>query len=356
MKFTKSEESNWKENLIAKFEAQKLAFSPFIFQVVRIAKKSNLLKVLEESAERGLTFSEIEEKIELPYYSLKLILDASVDIGIINKINEKYLLTKVGYFILNDLIIDINMNFVHDVCYKGMFYLEESLKTKKPVGLKVFGEWNTLYEALSQLPEEVKKSWFNFDHFYSDRIFPKLLSIVFKNNPKRILDVGGNTGKWAIKCTSYSKDVIVTIVDLPGQIEMAKNNLANYQYKDRINFHEGNILDDNFNFPVGYDAIWMSQFLDCFSPDEVVRILNKAREAMTDSSFLYIIETYTDRQKYDEARFCLNMTNLYFACIAKGDSKMYTSYEMMDFISDSKLKIIDDISVGISHTVFICKI
>ena len=63
------------------------------------------------------------------------------------------------------------MDFVHDVCYKGLFHLEESIETGKPAGLKELGDWPTVYEGLSQLPPDIQKSWFAFDHFFSDMLF-----------------------------------------------------------------------------------------------------------------------------------------------------------------------------------------
>jgi len=53
----------------------------------------------------------------------------------------------------------VNMEFNHDVNYQGLFYLEEALLNGQPEGLKVFGGWSTIYEGLSQLPEQVQKSW-----------------------------------------------------------------------------------------------------------------------------------------------------------------------------------------------------
>lgn len=82
------------------------------------------------------------------------------------------------------------------------------------------------YEGLSQLPEQVQKSWFGFDHFYSDQSFGKALEIVFSHHPKRLLDIGGNTGRWATQCVQYNKEVEVTIVDLPQQLEMMRKQTA----------------------------------------------------------------------------------------------------------------------------------
>src|SRR5690606_8954963 len=123
--------------------------------------------------------------------------------------------SKTGYFILTDKLTQVNMNFVADVCYESMSCLEDSIVKEKPMGLESFGQWTTIYEGLSQLPEKAQKSWFEFDHFYSDIAFPLILPQVFSSNPRHIVDVGGNTGKWARCCLEYDDQVRITIVDLP---------------------------------------------------------------------------------------------------------------------------------------------
>ena len=103
--------------------------------------------------------------------------------------------------------------------------MEESFKENRPVGLEHFGNWPTVYEGLSELPSQVQKSWFGFDHFYSDSSFPEALEIIFKkHNTRSLYDVGGNTGKWALQCVNYDKDVEVTILDLPQQIQSTNSD------------------------------------------------------------------------------------------------------------------------------------
>jgi len=161
------------------------------------------------------------------------------------------------------------MDFTNDVNYLGMFSLIESIKTGRPAGLKVFGNWPTVYEGLSQLPPHVQKSWFEFDHFYSDYAFPEIMPVVFRNDPKLILDVGGNTGKFALQCTAYNKDVKIIILDLPGQLAKAALNISSAGYEERIDLHSINLLDHSKPFPKKPDIIWMSQFLDCFSQEDI---------------------------------------------------------------------------------------
>lgn len=83
----------------------------------------------------------------------------------------------------------------------------------------------------------------------------------------------------------------------------------------------------------------MSQFLDCFSMEEIVSILIRAKEAMGPTTRLYIMETLWDRQRFETAAFCLTMTSLYFTAIANGNSKMYHTEDMAECIDKAGLEI-----------------
>ena len=83
----------------------------------------------------------------------------------------------------------------------------------------------------------------------------------------------------------------------------------------------------------------MSQFLDCFSEDEIISILSRARMVMGENTRLFIMETLWDRQRFEPAAFCLTMTSLYFTAIANGNSKMYHSEDLELFIRKAGLKI-----------------
>ena len=218
------------------------------------------------------------------------------------------------------------------------------------------GDWPTVYEGLAHLPKPIQDSWFNFDHFYSDGSFDQALEQLFKRKPKHILDIGGNTGKFTMKCLNYDADVKLTMLDLPGQLAMAKENIAKTAFSDRVTYHPINILDDAQRFPKGADTIWMSQFLDCFSEDEIVSILKRCHEAIADDGKIYIMETFWDRQKFEPGAFSLQMTSLYFTNIANGNSQMYDSEVFNRLIEKAGFTVAEQIdNVGISHTIQICK-
>ena len=329
----------------AQRRAEFIAWGPAVFQSQRLMIKLGLLDMLRDCGEEGLTRTEIAERTGLSDYAAKCLLEASLCIGsvLVDADTDRYTLSKTGWFLLNDPATRVNIDFNHDVNYEGWFHLEEALLEGRPAGLRHFGPWPTVYEGLSQLPEQVQKSWFGFDHFYSDSSFPEALEIVFgKYGVKSLYDVGGNTGKWALRCVEHDKEVEVTVLDLPQQIEMMREHTKGKPGAERIKGYGINLLDAAAAFPKregGLDAIWMSQFLDCFSMDEITSILSRAREAMTADTRLFIMETLWDRQRFDTAAFCLTMTSLYFTAIANGNSKMYNMEDMLQCVNDAGLRL-----------------
>ncbi|SDB60942.1 O-methyltransferase [Flavobacteriaceae bacterium MAR_2010_188] len=339
-------------------EAQRIAFAPFVFQTSVALKRMGVLDLIFENRSKGgISLQGISEQLKISEYGLGVLLEMAESSDIVEKDeNEKFELTKIGYFLNFDKAINVNLNFTNDVCYQGLFHLQDAVKEEKPSGLKELGDWKTVYEGLSQLPENIQKSWFAFDHHYSDEIFDEALKIVFDKHPKTIFDIGGNTGKFALKCLNYNSEVEIKIFDLPGQLQKALKNIETNGFGDRGSGFEIDWLSENPQIIEGADIIWMSQFLDCFSEQEILKILKSCAASMDSSTELLITETFTDRQEFANAKFILEATSLYFTAIANGNSKMYPATVFERIIDDAGLKIKDDISIGEYHTMLVCKL
>ena len=334
-----------------------IAYGPMIFEAARLLVKFGILDSINHSKE-GLTIEETAQKCGISEYAARVLLEAGLSMGavIVNPETDRFSITKTGWFLQNSDIVRINLDFNHDVNYEGMFRLEESLLEGKPAGLEHFGSWPTIYEGLSSLPEQVQKSWFAFDHHYSDVSFRDALKVVFSFKPGRIMDVGGNTGRFALRCVAFDPDVRVTIVDLPQQIGLMKANTEGKEGADRIDGCGANMLDPASKLPEGADVIWMSQFLDCFSEEEIVAILSKAASVMTSETKLCIMETFWDRQRFETASLNLTMTSLYFTALANGNSRMYHSDVMIRLVGEAGL-VVDSIHDGLGegHSILVCK-
>jgi len=341
----------------ALFEAQKIAFGPIVFQSARVLREWGILSLLQES-KTPLLVEEISQKCNLSEYAVEVLCESGFSMGALEFKDERYSLTKIGYFLLNDEMTIANMNYNHDVNYLGLFYLDESLKEERPIGLhKAFHtDEPTIYPLLTKLPKRAKESWFGFDHFYSDAAFKSLVEIMAKKEIKNMLDVGGNTGKWAIALTEKSPTTTVTILDHQPQIDVALQNAAKAGVLDRVKGYPIDLLDHTLPFPSDVDAVWMSQFLDCFSKNDIVNLLRRAKNALNSSGRVYIVEPFWDRQTHDIGSYILINTSQYFNALANGKSKMYRASEFREFTKKAGLKIVEEIDgFGFGHTLMVCE-
>lgn len=340
----------------AKADAQRLAFAPLAFHAALALRDLGILAALANSGPEGFTAERVSQLTQLPLYGVKVLLEAGMVCELVALEKGYFRLSKLGLLVLQDAMTRTNMDFTADVCYRGIGHLNEAVRTGKPAGLKELGPWSTIYEGLAHLPPHVQRSWFAFDHYYSDDLFPAALPVVFANEPRRLLDVGANTGKFSLTCLQHDADVRVTLLDLPGQLDMARTSLDASGHDARATYRPIDFLDRSAEFPGGQDAIWMSQFLDCFGEDEIVSILERARRALAPNGRIYIVDTYWDNQKHAAAQFVLVMTTLYFTCLANGNSKMYHSDDMRGCVERAGLTLEREMrDLTLSHTLFVCR-
>jgi ubiquinone/menaquinone biosynthesis C-methylase UbiE len=341
--------------LEAKSFAQEIAFGPFSFHATLALRDTGLLAALDDAGADGVDLDALVQATGVPRYGIEVLLDFGSNLDLVERRENRYSLGKVGHFVLHDEMTRVNMDFTRDVCYSALPELTTSILESRPAGLNALGPWSTIYQGLTVLPETARESWFRFDHYYSDRAFGALLPIVFRHGVRRLLDVGGNTGRWALRCLAHDPDVRVTLMDLPAQLEVARQNIEVAGFGDRADYHSADLLDDGTVFPEGADVIWMSQFLDCFSEQQIVGILSRAARAMSEESRLIVVELFPDRQPFPAARFSLDATSLYFTCIANGNSRMYRYDRFLRLVEEAGLRVVEEKDLpATGHTVLCC--
>src|SRR5690606_34449114 len=115
-------------------EAHRIAFAPFVFQASVSLRKLGILEyIFDQRDSGGPTVDEISEKLSLSPYGVRVLLEIAETSNIVSRnAGDKFELTKIGYFLNYNTTASVNLNFAHDVCHKGLFYLDESIKTGKP--------------------------------------------------------------------------------------------------------------------------------------------------------------------------------------------------------------------------------
>jgi len=320
-----------KKIISALTEAQKIAFAPLTFQAIAAMLEFGILKQIDNAS---CSIQMLTEKLHKNEYAIRTLLEAGEAIGIVTEQNDVYSITPLGQTFLYDEMTRVNFNFVKDVCYSGAENLSECFTEARPNGLKkIFSEAKTIYSCLTKLPEPMKTSWFEFDHYYSDNCFDIIYKIITPVN--KIFDIGANTGKFERVCKKFGGNIELNLIDLAENIEVIRDNPELAGCK----FYAADILEKSDNLPSISGAVVMSQFLDCFSPDQIKFILQKIAKASAADTKIYILEPFIDRQKFEGAKYSLVHTSLYFTCMANGCSKMYSLKEMETLIKDSGLKI-----------------
>lgn len=104
--------------------AQEIAFGPVVFQVSRLMLKFGIFQLLSGKRE-GYTLQEISGRTGLTRYAAQVLLEASLTHRN-HPVGRRPLCTgQGGWFLLNDKMARVNMEFNHDVNYQGLFHLEE---------------------------------------------------------------------------------------------------------------------------------------------------------------------------------------------------------------------------------------
>ncbi len=330
-------------------EAHRIAYAPLFFQGARAAQRLGLLDALAD-APAGLDEGTLHAQTGASPYAITLALNACTSLQMVSRVGDRFQITGVGVAFLRDSQLQKSAEFVHHVCHQGAFHMEEALRTGRPAGLRVHGEWSTVYEAVPHLPTPVRESWYAYDHQYSDAIFVRAIRFLRHRFVRRVLDVGANTGRFA-RLAGANMDV--TMLDHPAELAIARRNVDEAGVGDRVHAHPIELLDHSAVFPGGHDAAWMSQVLDCFAEDDIVGILERARAALLPGGRVFVVESFTDRQPTEAAEIALHGLSLYFACIANGNSRMYSADVLIRCGERAGLTLEEDRTLGPWHTLLV---
>jgi hypothetical protein len=157
---------------------------------------------------------------------------------------------------------------------------------------------------------------------------PPLVKQIDLAGRRRLLDLGGGPGTWAIHFCLENPTLRATIFDLPTTRPFAEETIARFDMQERIEFTPGNFLLDDI--PGGYDVAWLSHILHGEGPEECRRILAKAAASLDSGGLLIVHEFIMDDNLTGPlfpALFSLNM----LVATEKGQS--YTQSSLVEMMT-----------------------
>lgn len=104
----------------------------------------------------------------------------------------------------------------------------------------------------------------------------------------RLLDVGGNSGEFALCCAARHPGLQAVVADLPGVCVLGQRNIAGRPGADRVAFAPLDLRSDPL--PGGVDTLVFKSVLHDWPEDMAALYLEKAAEALLPGGRLIIVE------------------------------------------------------------------
>lgn len=230
-------------------ELQKLIQASEIFRILQVALQFDLFSLIKES--KSLSVEEIAEKLSIKdFSSFKRLLDILVASGFLVKLNGKYSLTRLSeIYLVKDSFFHVNELFL-------LYSKNEDSLTR-----------------INTLLLEERKRGSGEDYTYIDEVFivghaqaaltgslQKSVNILAElpefKNAKRMLDLGGGHGLYAIAFAQLNPSLEVVVFDLPHVIPITRRYIEAYRMVNRVKVMAGDFNVDNIG--EGYDIVFMS--------------------------------------------------------------------------------------------------
>ena len=147
---------------------------------------------------------------------------------------------------------------------------------------------------------------------------------------RRLLDLGGGPGTWAIHFCLENPQLHATVFDLPDTGPFAEKTIRRFGVEDRVVFQAGDFLADEL--PGRFDVAWLSQILHAENPDACRALIRKAVGAMEQGGLVMVHEFILENDlagPLQPALFSLNMLT------GTEAGRSYSERQIMDMLEEA---------------------
>jgi SAM-dependent methyltransferase len=238
--------------------------------------KMGLFTVLGSAAVTG---REVAQRLDADERGVTMLLDALTAMGLLSKTGDRYSNTPASRsFLVKDSAQYIGHIIMHQHhLVESWSHLDEAVKTGKPVRTRASFD-----------DENVRESFLMGMFNIAMLLAPQLVKEVDLSGRRRLLDLGGGPGTYAIHFCMSNADLKADVFDLPTTRPFAEQVIARFEMADRVGFVGGDYLEDPIEG--SYDAVWLSQILHIEGPDECQKILSKAVAALEPGGVVLVHE------------------------------------------------------------------
>jgi SAM-dependent methyltransferase len=178
-------------------------------------------------------------------------------------------------------------------------------------------------------------------------IAPQVVPAVDLSGCKRLLDLGGGPGTYAIFFCRQNPELAATVFDLETTRPFAEKVIGQHGLEERIRFQAGDFLEDSLvDADAPYDAVWMSHVLHGEAPADAARLVARAAETLAPGGRLGIHEFILDDDRKGPlfaTLFSLNML------LGTEQGRSYTDGELREMMAAAGLEPIERLAVDLPN-------
>jgi len=260
-----------------------------------------IFTVLAESGDNGKDVEGLSAENNLDTRCCRLLLDACVAAGLLEKRNDRYTNTPESNAFLvsgQPAYLGEAVRYNSDV-YPAWGNLAELVRTGKPV------ENPELH--LGKDRERTRRFVLSM-HGRCMAIGRAVVPMLDLDGKNRLLDVGGGPGTYSALIAGRNPGIHCTVMDLSPIVEIAAGLVNDENIRDRVSFIGG---DYHYTpFPGYMDAVLFFGVLHQESAGNIRMLLEKAYNSMKPGGVVYILDMMTDETRTNpgfSAMFAVNM-------------------------------------------------
>jgi predicted O-methyltransferase YrrM len=257
------------------------------------------LKIFTVLGETKYAAREVAKSTGSDIRATGLLLDALAAMGLLIKIDTEYANSEFSRkFLVADAPAYMGHIILHHhQIFDGWGQLDEAVMTGRRVERRSYGE-------------EIERENFLMGMFNLAMMVAPQMAAKFKlSGRKRLLDLGGGPGTYAIHFCKANPELKAVILDRPTTEPFARETVAKFKLAERIDFIGGDFnIDPILGGP--YDCAWLSHILHSNTSEQCQACLKKTVETLEPGGVILIHDFILDDTKDGPefpALFALNM-------------------------------------------------
>ncbi len=282
--------------------------------------------------DKVLTAAELAAKAECDERGLATLLNALVSVALLGREEQGYRNTPASFDGLSKKS-EHYVGFIvqhHAHLMQSWAQADTAVKTGKPIRAQEM--WRD---------ESEREAFVAGMHGVGMANAPHVTAQLDLAGSRRLLDLGGGSGIYAIHFCLATPGLTATVFDLPETRPYAEKTIAQYGVGARVEFQAGNYLQQPIEGR--YDVAWISQVLHAEGPEEGQRILAKAAAALEPGGRLlvheFLLEDTLDGPE-NHALFSLNM----LICTPHGQA--FSTAELKEMLERAGLQEVRRLEFG----------